>query len=120
MEMTPRERFLATVAFEPVDRPYRQETIGYWTETVERWRREGLPPEIDNELAALLYFGIDKRALFTDRETIKAEVMRVVPPMLEHGGYMPSIDHAVPPDVSLEDWKYFVELGRDKGERCCR
>ena len=78
MEMTPGERFLATVAFEPVDRPYRQETIGYWTETT------------------------------------KAEVMRVVPPMLEHGGYIPSIDQAVPPDVSLENWKYFVELVRDK------
>ena len=369
MEMTPRERFLATVAFEPVDRPFRQDTIGYWTETIARWHGEGLPPEVDNELAALLHFGIDmqlpisfgwhehpgfvplfeeevldqgdrytikrdgsgnvikvftdgssalpgfleppvkdresweevktrldpdspgrlapwepvmelaktqpwplcvyisglfgthrhllgfkglmlayrrqpellheisrhwvelwktvigricennrpdfislwedmcykngpiigpqafdifmlpyyrelvgslrnelgipvvsvdtdgdltvliekfveagvnllwpfevnagmdvlevrrqwpgqfaiwggidKRALFTDRETIKAEVMRVVPPMLEKRGYIPCIDHMVPPEVSLENWKYFLELVRDTGERCC-
>ena len=369
-EMTPRERLLATVAFEPVDRPFRMETIGYWSETIERWRGEGLPPEVDNELAALLYFGIDmqlpislgahehpgfeplfeeevleqgdrytikrdfsgnvikvftdgssalpgfleppvkdrqsweqvkdrldpdspgrlapwepfielaksepwplcvyitglfgthrhllgfkglmlayrkqpellheisrhwvefwktvigricennrpdfinlwedmcykngpmigpqafdtfmipyyrelvgslrnelgvpvvcvdtdgnltlliekfveagvnllwpfevnagmdvlevrrqwpgqfaiwggidKRALFTDRDKIKAEVMRVVPPMLEKRGYVPCIDHAVPPEVSLENWKYFVDLVRDTGERCCR
>jgi uroporphyrinogen decarboxylase len=59
MEMTPRERLLATVAFEPVDRPFRMETIGYWKETVQRWQGEGLPPEVDNELAALLFFGID-------------------------------------------------------------
>jgi uroporphyrinogen decarboxylase len=59
MEMTPRERLLATVAFEPVDRPFRMETSGYWNETTVRWLGEGLPPEVDNELAALLHFGID-------------------------------------------------------------
>ena len=61
--------------------------------------------------------GIDKRALYADRDAIKAEVMRVVPPMLEKKGYIPSIDHAVPPEVSLENWKYFLELVRDTGER---
>jgi hypothetical protein len=28
--MTPKERFRATCRFEPVDRPFRWETIGYW------------------------------------------------------------------------------------------
>ena len=64
----------------------------------------------------VIWGGMDKRALFGDREIIKAEVMRVVPPMLEQGGYIPAIDHAVPPEVSLDNWLYFLELVRDVGE----
>jgi len=40
--MNSRERFLATMAFEPVDRPPLWE-FGYWADTVRRWYREGLP-----------------------------------------------------------------------------
>lgn len=67
-----------------------------------------------------IWGGIDKRALHSDRETIKSEVMRVVPPMLRQGGYIPAIDHLVPPDVSLENWNYFLDLVRDIGERVCK
>ncbi len=65
----------------------------------------------------VIWGGMDKRALYGDRKTIEAEVMRVVPPMLEAGGYIPAIDHAVPPEVSLDNWRYFLELVRDIGER---
>jgi uroporphyrinogen decarboxylase len=61
--------------------------------------------------------GMDKRALYGDRLSIEAEVMRVVPPMLAAGGYIPAIDHAVPPEVSLDNWLYFLDLVRDIGER---
>jgi hypothetical protein len=40
--MNARERFLATMAFEPVDRPPLWE-FGYWTEVLVRWYEEGLP-----------------------------------------------------------------------------
>ena len=40
--MNARERFLATMAFEPVDRPPLWE-FGYWTEVLVRWYGEGLP-----------------------------------------------------------------------------
>jgi uroporphyrinogen decarboxylase len=66
-----------------------------------------------------IWGGIDKRALIEDRGSIEAEVMRVVPPMLEKGGYIPAIDHAVPPDVPLDNWRYFLDLVRDLGERIC-
>lgn len=59
MTMTPRERLLATVAFEPVDRPLHLEAIGFWDETLERWHSEGLPPEINESVSAYLYFGFD-------------------------------------------------------------
>jgi len=42
--MNARERFLATLRFEPVDRPFRWETLGMWPETLDRWYSEGLDP----------------------------------------------------------------------------
>lgn len=56
--------------------------------------------------------GIDKRVLAKDKSAIEAEVMSKVPPLLEKGGYIIGLDHAVPPDVPLENFKYFLELVR--------
>jgi uroporphyrinogen decarboxylase len=42
--MNARDRFLATMRFEPVDRPFRWETLGMWPETLDRWYAEGLDP----------------------------------------------------------------------------
>jgi uroporphyrinogen decarboxylase len=53
--------------------------------------------------------GIDKRAIAAGGETMRAEVMRVVPPLLEEGGFIPGCDHGVPPDVS---WPNFVAYSR--------
>jgi hypothetical protein len=33
--------------------------------------------------------------------------------MFERGGYLPSVDHHIPPDVSLEAFGYYVERGRE-------
>ncbi|MCP4752515.1 MAG: hypothetical protein GY866_16615, partial [Proteobacteria bacterium] len=60
-----------------------------------------------------IFGGIDKRALALDRAAIRSEVQRVVPKMLEKGGYIPSLDHNVPPDVSLENWLYYRDLVRE-------
>lgn len=53
--------------------------------------------------------GIDKRAIAKGGETMRAEVMRVVPPLLKDGGFIPGCDHGVPPDIS---WPNFVEYSR--------
>ncbi len=53
--------------------------------------------------------GIDKRAIAAGGETMRAEVMRVVPPLLKEGGFIPGCDHGVPPDIS---WPNFVEYTR--------
>jgi uroporphyrinogen decarboxylase len=53
--------------------------------------------------------GIDKRAIAAGGDVMRAEVMRVVPPLLEEGGFIPSCDHGVPPDIS---WPNFVEYSR--------
>jgi len=57
--MNQRERFLSTLRFEETDRPFFMPTIGFWRETIERWKGEGLPRFASHELAALLYFGFD-------------------------------------------------------------
>jgi uroporphyrinogen decarboxylase len=31
---------------------------------------------------------------------------------MEEGGFIPTIDHSVPPDVSLADFMYYLELKR--------
>jgi uroporphyrinogen-III decarboxylase len=56
--------------------------------------------------------GLDKRALFTDVAAIEREVLPKVTEMLPLGGYIPSIDHNVPPEVSLENFRKYLEILR--------
>jgi len=56
--------------------------------------------------------GIDKRALALGKDAIDAELDAKLPFMFERGGYLPSVDHHIPPDVSLEAFGYYVERGR--------
>jgi uroporphyrinogen-III decarboxylase len=62
--MNARERFMATCKFEPVDRAFRWESLGFWPETIERWHQEGLPEELDEALS-FIYFGMDLRMMVT-------------------------------------------------------
>ena len=59
--------------------------------------------------------GIDKRALLTDKQAIRDEVFSKVPFLLDSGGYIPGIDHAVPPDVPLRNFLYYIELIKEIG-----
>lgn len=54
--------------------------------------------------------GIDKRELAKDRKAVYNEVMSKVPYLLEKGGYIPHVDHAVPHDVPLENYIYYREV----------
>ncbi len=54
--------------------------------------------------------GIDKRELRTDKALVEQEVMSKVPALVEQGGYSPMVDHAVPPDVPLENFQYYLDL----------
>ena len=56
---------------------------------------------------------IDKRALIKGKEAIREEVMSKVPFLLEQGGYIPSVDHLVPPDVTFENYCYYINLMRE-------
>lgn len=51
--------------------------------------------------------GIDKIQLAAGREAIDAELEAKVPFMLRSGGYIPCVDHNVPPDVPWENFVYY-------------
>lgn len=44
--MTERDRFIATMRYQPVDRRPLH-LVGPWPDTLTRWRREGLPADVD-------------------------------------------------------------------------
>jgi len=56
--------------------------------------------------------GIDKMELAKGREAIDRELYAKIPPLLESGGYIPHIDHAISPEISYDDFLYYLELKR--------
>lgn len=61
--------------------------------------------------SVLLMGGIDKRALIAGRDAIDAEVRRLRP-LIEQGRYVPCVDHRVPPDVTLSNYRYYLDVKR--------
>ncbi len=97
---------------------------GYIGELLPTWIEAGFnctfPVEVaaENDIVAyrgkygrsMAYLGgIDKRAIAAGGETMRAELLRVIPPLLAEGGYIPGCDHGIPPDIS---WPNFVEYAR--------
>ncbi len=54
---------------------------------------------------------IDKKALIQGREAIDREIARIEP-LLRRGGFIPHVDHLVPPDVSFDNYLYYREKKR--------
>jgi hypothetical protein len=58
-------------------------------------------------------FGIigayDKTVMRHGEATIRAEFERLLP-VMRQGGFIPSVDHQTPPDVSLEQYRMYVKL----------
>lgn len=50
--------------------------------------------------------GINKMAISKTRKNIDDELEKI-PFMLERGGYIPTIDHSVPPTISWDNFKYY-------------
>lgn len=53
--------------------------------------------------------GMDKRVLASNKDAIAEMVMSKKSVMLE-GGYVPGVDHAIPPDISWENFTYYRKL----------
>lgn len=53
--------------------------------------------------------GVDKMKLKEGREAIKAYLESLLP-LVERGGYIPFCDHRCPPDVSPENYLYYLDL----------
>jgi hypothetical protein len=58
--------------------------------------------------ALRLFGGVDKRVLATDFAAIDRH-LRELAPLIEEGGFIPTVDHTVPPDVSLENFRHYVD-----------
>jgi len=97
---------------------------GYMVELMPLWIEAGInscfPVEVaaGNDIVAIrrqygrkMAFegGIDKRAIAAGGKIMETELLRVVPPLLEEGGFIPGCDHGVPPDIS---WQNYVEYAR--------
>jgi uroporphyrinogen decarboxylase len=54
-----------------------------------------------------IWGGVDKRELAKGLSDIDKHMESLVP-MVEAGGFIPTVDHLVPPDVSLENFKYYM------------
>ncbi len=94
---------------------------------VEHWLAAGVNCMFPLEIAAgtdpfqmreqfgrevLLMGGVNKRELAKDKAAIRAEVDRVAR-LVEQGGYIPHVDHRVPPDVSYENYLYYLQYKRE-------
>lgn len=51
--------------------------------------------------------GVDKTKIALDREAIDQELKQKVEPILSLGGFIPTIDHLVPPEVSWPNFSYY-------------
>ena len=56
--------------------------------------------------------GIDKREIAKGPEAIRREVDRTIRPIIGQGGFIPTIDHAVQPGVSLANFRYYLDAKR--------
>jgi uroporphyrinogen decarboxylase len=57
--------------------------------------------------------GIDKRALAKGPKAIDQELEGKLPAMFRSGGYVPSLDHHVHPEVSYQNFRYYLRKCRE-------
>lgn len=73
--------------------------------TDPKWMREEFGHNVR------LMGGVDKTRLIAGKDAIDAEIERIRP-LVEDGGYIPHVDHRCPPDVTYENYLYYLERKR--------
>ncbi|MBI4027370.1 MAG: hypothetical protein HY360_20460 [Verrucomicrobia bacterium] len=106
--MNPQERFHATMHYQPRDRCPIVE-FGFWPETLLTWEQDGFPKGGDPRL----FIGMDAPWVVVPDHYygITREVKRLAP-LVEEGGYIPTTDHAVPPNVPLQNYRHYIHEAR--------
>jgi uroporphyrinogen-III decarboxylase len=56
--------------------------------------------------------GVDKTQLIAGKNAIDAEIKRITP-LVQQGGYIPHVDHRCPPDVTYENYLYYLKKKRE-------
>lgn len=77
-------------------------------EDFRRFAKERLQPD----LSLRIWYGIDKRALAQGTAAIDTELQRIRP-LIEEGGYVPGLDHSIPPDTPFANYLYYMEHLRE-------
>jgi uroporphyrinogen decarboxylase len=55
--------------------------------------------------------GVDKMPLHDGPNAIEKELLRLLP-LVEAGGFIPTVDHRVPASVSLADYRFYLKTKR--------
>lgn len=55
-----------------------------------------------------LWGGVDKREVAKGPEAIRAHLRELIP-LIEEGGYIPTLDHTAPPDISWDNFQYYMD-----------
>ncbi|HEY3289449.1 MAG TPA: hypothetical protein VGK87_04915 [Anaerolineae bacterium] len=58
-----------------------------------------------------LWGEVDKRVLAKGFKAIDEHLATFIP-LIDEGGFIPAIDHTVPPDVPLENFRYYMQRKR--------
>lgn len=61
----------------------------------------------------------DKMIMKNGEEAMRQEFERILP-VMKMGGYIPSVDHQTPPDVSLENYRIYVSLLKEYCEKAVK
>ncbi len=56
-----------------------------------------------------LWGGVDKRVLSRGQKAIRDHLREMIP-LIEEGGFIPTVDHTVPPDVSWDAFRYYMDM----------
>lgn len=57
--------------------------------------------------------GIDKHVLRSSKEAIKKELEYKMQPLMRNGGMVFGLDHRIPNGTPIENYRYYVDLGRE-------
>ena len=116
-----RELFQTLQGRQPETLQFEIDSDGATYEVIEVYREIGVTAFSPFEVAAgcdvvaigekypwlVMNGGIDKRILASGKEAIDREVERIIPVMVERGGYFPTCDHGIPEDVSLANYMHY-------------
>ena len=78
--------------------------VGVWGASIKPWREK-----YGRELRGI--GGTDKRVFARDYAAVDAEVERLRP-LVDLGGYIPCVDHRIPPDAEWKNVQYYCERMR--------
>ena len=64
---------------------------------------------VETAVEAMRLGAFDKTVMHRGEARVREEFERLLP-VMQSGGFVPSVDHQTPPEVSLEDYRAYLEL----------